>query len=142
MECMNTSPFSNGIFVDRYQPHGPPFFPPQQDPRQSGLQQHCHYRGSQEKRLFTKPGETAFKEQRHPPTELTAAADSSHERIAGPSLPLKLCVGADGSRQAAQHEKAKTMCLNLQFYATSQSETYLTRRRWCPFYTLIPGVFV
>ena len=141
MECMNTSPCSNGMFVDRYRPHGPLSFPLQQDPCQSGLQQHCHYRGSQEKRLFTKPGETALKEQRHPTTELTAAADSCHERIAGPRLPLKLCVRADGSLQAAQLEKAKTVCLNLQFYATSQSEPYLTRR-WCPFYILKPGVCV
>lgn len=64
----------------------PFLFPHLQDPCQSGLQQHCHPGGSQEERLFTKLGETAFKEQRHPATELTAAADSCHERIADRSL--------------------------------------------------------
>lgn len=120
MGCMNTSPCSNGIFIDGYQPHGP--FVPLQDPCQSGLQQHCHSGGSQEKGLFTKLGETAFKEQCHSTTELTATANSCHERIAGPSPALMLCAGADRSLYAAQYEKAKTLCVNLQFYATASSE--------------------
>lgn len=61
-------------------------FPLLQDPCQSGLQQHCHSGGSQEERLFAKLGETAFEEQRHSTTELTATADSCHERIAAEGL--------------------------------------------------------
>lgn len=60
-------------------PH--PFLSPPQEQSQSGLQQHCHPGGSEETGLFTKPGETALKEQHHSPTELSAAADSGHERV-------------------------------------------------------------
>lgn len=76
----NTSSCPNCIFIEDISLML--LSPPLQDPCQSGLQQHCHSGGSQEKRLFTKLGETAFKEQRHSTTELTAAANSCHERIA------------------------------------------------------------
>lgn len=93
----------------------PPFFPPQ-DPRQPGLQQHCHSGGSQEKRLFAKPGETALEEQHHSPTELPAAAHSRHERIAAGQCPLlRLCVGTEISLHIA-HKRPKP---KVQFYATA-----------------------
>lgn len=82
---------SNGIFIDGYQPHvtfAPPpslSLSPAQDPHQSGLQQHRHSGGSQEKRLSAELGETTLEKQRHSTAELTAATHPCYERIAARS---------------------------------------------------------
>lgn len=74
--------------------HAQPSSPPQ-DTHQPGFQQHGHPGGAEEEGLPAKSGETPLQEQHHASTELPAAADARHERIAGLRAPLLVrCSGA------------------------------------------------